>query len=236
MAVFDWIAGVLRDSGQTLVGLGGLGIAALTVWLGHRERTKELRQRLFDARVDASIEIAAAAQALLDAAMDDGEAAQESVPESGVWGDAFRRSFEASLKLRERTLRYSVVVERRHDESPVEVRERATRVTGYPYPWGSDPDVSPDAVADMRASYEALIRALREMLGVDALTAETLRLLGKTGSPRESRAGRQAGTSMQEPANGVTESSAAMTGGPDATRPIGDRLDQRRRAELKPRS
>lgn len=59
--LLDWIAGVLRDGGPTLVGLGGLSVATLTLWLVRRERRKELRQRLFDVRVDASIEIAASA-------------------------------------------------------------------------------------------------------------------------------------------------------------------------------
>lgn len=177
--VSNWIAGVLRDSGQTLVGLGGPLVAGLTVWLGHRERTKELRQRLFDARVEASLAIAVAAWKLFDAAMDDAETVEYGGARSQAWGGDWAHSFREALAFREQVKRFPVLLDAPTTEALSKFETAAARVSGYPYPWGHDPDTSSESIEAMRLTYEALIEALREMLGVDLLGQKTLRMLGK---------------------------------------------------------
>lgn len=186
--VADGFAMLLRDGGQTLVGLGGLAVAGLTVWLGHRERTKELRQRLFDARVQASESIAAAAWKLYDATIDDAETIEYgSGPSTQMWGEGWARSFRGALAFREQVKRFDVLLDANTTEALSKFEAAASRVSGYPYPWGNDADWSNESVDALRVAYQALIESLRQMLGVDLLGQETLRMLGKPRPERRPR-------------------------------------------------
>jgi hypothetical protein len=174
--LFDWVATVLRDSGATLIGIGGLLVATITLWLSYRERTKEMRQSLFDRRVDASIALAKSAFAAKHTAMATVYVVllNDAKPQPDDAWESARSDRKKFFYLGER---WSVILS----------AEAATAMEGLVGAIGvvvgssggtDPPDASSTAVAAMDGAYQHFITALRRMIGVDRLSAETLAVLG----------------------------------------------------------
>ncbi len=182
MATMDW-AGVV-------VGLGGLGVAALTLWLTYRERTKWYRERVYDQQLDACLAICRVSAEV----------------NAGVWSAAFQAALARTAKTEIPTDRWAhmdkhsarlVTLQRRwapilpdatsaalisfqnatshfrgmHDLAPI----------AFPEP---DSDESQGSMTEVDSNFAALLQAARTDLGVKRLSDETLRLIGNNQDSR----------------------------------------------------
>jgi hypothetical protein len=170
--------------GGLLVGAGGVLVAGITVWLSYRERTKELRQRLYDKRVDAALAVAAAAFKAYDEVLDAAEFSWAVHDDDGeLWGKAWK----AINGLRAEAEQWSIVLDEPSNEALAGLARSAWRVSGYPGPNFEPPNTSNERVTAVTADYKEVVRALRQMLGVERLSEETLRLLEGRDRARPSR-------------------------------------------------
>jgi C4-dicarboxylate-specific signal transduction histidine kinase len=174
-----------------LVGLGGLGVAALSLWLTYRERTKWYRERVYDKQLGACLAICATAAEVrsefLNASLKLRIAAlRQQEPPEGVWHVVD----EARARLLRLEREWGLVLPAATSRALAAFEETATRVRGIhellpelaPIP---DGDFSAEAAQHVVAQFETLVQAARADLGTELLSGETLRLVG--AASQESR-------------------------------------------------
>jgi hypothetical protein len=192
------------DWAGAAVGLGGLGIAALTLWLTSRERTKWYRERLYDKRFEACLAICQAAAELeyglwwgvarsADAEFDK----QDSDP------NRWHRVGGPRGRLIDLEQTWRLVLSENMSRALAELLEAATAVGKT-----NDNSAATLALLDrLEAAGKDLFQATRADLGIDRLSDETLKLIGvasKESAPR---------SAIAEAAKIAADGDAAALGG-----------------------
>lgn len=166
------------------VGLGGLSVAALTLFLAYRERTKWYRERLYDKQLEAFLAICRAAgkvQSSIYLAIVSTTVARrrEADPEPEPWLAV--QSAHHALKW----LQYdwALILPKATSEALAEYSSHVSKVTGLrwadpDFPGPPDLHASDPAIKKLEACHRDLLRALRSDLHTDQLSAETVRLIG----------------------------------------------------------
>jgi hypothetical protein len=159
MRPMDWagMADLIDKVGGTLIALAAVAVTALTVYISYRERTKAIREHLYEQRVKGAIELAALAGRVIPV-----------VWESRRLVDVDDKLEEVIVKLWMAQLKWSAVLSERA------VKAAVTFIRSV----GEDMDAPRNA---MERAYRDLMIALRDDIGADRLGAETLRLIGDRG-------------------------------------------------------
>jgi hypothetical protein len=178
------------------VGVGGIAIAALTIWLSFRERRKTYRERLYDRQLDAAAAVFDAIteyqrtllMGLANEAINKVLVSKGQPETSDRWKPADKQLQSVGLAGR----RGELYLPERSLAALTAYTTAASKVRGLQYPAIAvapeliaklpGPDTSKEAQSQLDAAYRALIQALRHDLGVERLSAESLRLFGKADS------------------------------------------------------
>ena len=163
------------DWGSTLVGLGGLGVAGLSLVLTYRERTQHFREALYGKRLEAYPELLAAVWKLVDASIDEGRQGSSSQPSSTALLELERRwavllSKEVTLALGRLREEYWEL----EDVSPASEDTRRQR----------EPNITCELWFYLIGGSVNVLEAMRDDLGVDRLSGEMLRTFSTPLSER----------------------------------------------------
>jgi hypothetical protein len=169
------------DWGSFSLGFGGLSVGALSLWLNYRERTQKLREALYTKHAEAFTEIM---PRLADVHME----AQRFIAMQGCTLDSKTRP-ELRLNIANVASAYREALQRWYvflPEAVISQLESFQKVLNgissldpnsrlYPpeYINSKDPGLL------LGQAYTAVITAMRKSLGVEQLTAQTLKLIGE---------------------------------------------------------
>jgi hypothetical protein len=155
---------------SSMVGLVGILVAALSVYLNYRGRHNQFRQVVYSKQMDAYFEITwtianlhAAAQHLLAFGLKFHE------------GPEARKKFRAALRdeheqFRERVNRWLIVLPSKVKAALDNFDETLSAVSG--------PDDAVEPATDLAKAYERVVNCVRHHLAVDSLTLGMLREMG----------------------------------------------------------
>lgn len=175
--------------GGTWIALAGIlvsgMISGLALWLTFRERRSSYRQMLYSKQIEGYAELLEAVHRLRKAAYDfcftlkmnwDDEEIQEADNKLRAVRNQFKTIHEKWVvflptKIQTRLDAFDYAIFRLPDYWSLEKDERGK------------PILEQEKINKIRETYIPLIEAIRESLGTDPLSHETLNLIGKTPSP-----------------------------------------------------
>jgi hypothetical protein len=169
------------DWGSFSLGLGGLSVGALSLWLNYRERTQKLREALYAKHAEAFAEIM---PRLADVHM---QAQSFIIMQGGILNDATRPEMRRNIV--KVTGLYQAALQRWYIFLPdavisqLEMFQKVLNGISSPDPTSTlyPPEhiYSKDPGLLLGKAYTAVIAAMRKSLGVEQLTAQTLKLIGE---------------------------------------------------------
>lgn len=170
---------------SVLIAFGGLAVAALTVYLSFRERRHWYREQLHERQFDACAELNASAQAV--AGHYGGVAVRGNLSElhgKPFPKDLWKEADSEYVDFAEVGRRVSLVLPSsaiRAFENFRDTLDQMRSPSNYLSPEldPGGPDLSTEATRRMFESMYRLIAALRDVIGVDQLSAETQALIGR---------------------------------------------------------
>jgi hypothetical protein len=170
-----------------ILGAGGLAVAALGLVLSHRERTKGLREHIYQRQVEACLDLYEAS-ARLYVAMEsawvreaDAKSRGRAVDRKRFWQDAW----EASRALSPVDARWSPILPEAVIRSFLEFAAAVGFVMGSdpqlglsPEGYGEEPYDEAEFAVATHTAFDKLAWAIRDHIGAEQLGADTLRLVG----------------------------------------------------------
>jgi hypothetical protein len=184
---------ISKGESEAALGLGGLAVAALTMWLGYLERTQAFRQSLYEKRLEIYPELlaavlrveAAASKATLFQRIENAEGQELNDKQRTT---ILTQSHPASAALWDLEQRWQVIMSRDVAAALRRFREELWELNGTSPSSATtrkqrDENITGDPASYLMGAQFGVVQAIRRDLGVDRLTDEMLRSFGGARIP-----------------------------------------------------